>query len=530
MFSSNPPLDSALGPRLAALLAILCFCAGWARLGAADIPARPVAAVTGGSISGQLLPHGGAVFRGIPFAQPPVGALRWREPLPVVPWDGVRDAVASGPPAAQASFGWNERAAAESREDCLYLDVWTPTALAPASNPVMVWIHGGGNVAGAGGFDPVYDGASLLAHGVVLVVVEYRLGIFGFLAHPELTRESPRHASGNYALLDQLAALRWVQGNIARFGGDPGRVTIFGQSAGGTDVIALMASPLSRGLFQRAIAESGPLGGESSQSLADAELAGAKAAAKLNAPAEGGLPFLRSLPVADLLKATIGFHPFTVDGWVFPVSPLVAWSTGKEQPVPLIVGSNAIEFASGGSLDDMRKAISTIFKADAPKALALYGLDGPPAAADPLYGNAQDQWGSDLFRCPGIVQGEWHGASGHPVWEYQFDRAIPPHPHVAHSGEIPYVFGNFHLTTGNLAGDYQEADRKLSGAVQAYWTNFARTGNPNAAGLPDWPEYDGRVRNYLEFTAAGTVALAQNQRGPFADLFRDLLRREAAAP
>ena len=206
----------------------------------------PVVHVTGGDIRGALLPGGaGAVFRGVPTAQPPVGPLRWREPMPVGPWPGVRDALKPGAPAVQTDMDWNRADAAAGSEDCLYLDVWTPGLSRTARLPVMVWLHGGGNVGGAGGFDPVYDGRPLISRGVVLVVVEYRLGVLGFLSHPELTSESPHHASGNYGFLDQIAALRWVRDNARQFGGDPGNVTLFGQSAGGTDVLSLMASPLA---------------------------------------------------------------------------------------------------------------------------------------------------------------------------------------------------------------------------------------------------------------------------------------------
>jgi para-nitrobenzyl esterase len=491
----------------------------------------PVISVTGGLIRGRLLPDGhGSVFKGIPFAQPPVGVLRWREPMPVVAWAGTRDAEASGPPAVQATLGWNDKAASASREDCLYLDVWTPTGPTPGRNPVMVWIHGGANVAGAGGFDPLYDGTSLIGHGVVLVVIEYRLGILGFFAHPDLTRESPHHASGNYGILDQIAALQWVRDNIAGFGGDPGNVTIFGQSAGSIDVLALMASPLSRGLFQRAIGESGALAESMTQTQGEGEEAGVRAAGKLGSPAHGALAFLRSLAPGKLLRAAEGIRPFTTDGWVFPASPTRVWSAGKGHPVPLVIGSNAVEFPAGGSLDDIRHAMRDMFGDLAPKALVLYGLaaDERPAAADPIYGDAADQWGSDLFRCPAVIHGEWHSAAGNPVWEYEFDRAIPPRPRVGHSSDLPYVFGNL-WATGSQGGDFQRADRDLSTIMQAYWTNFAKTGDPNGPGLPAWPGFDGRERKYLRFTAAAAVTPDQNQRGPFCDLFREVMNRPPAA-
>ncbi len=491
----------------------------------------PVVTVAGGALRGRALPDGkGAVYRGIPFAQPPVGNLRWREPMPPAPWQGVRDAGEPGPPAAQAPQGWNDKAAAVSREDCLYLDVWTPAAASGTRLPVMVWLHGGGNVAGAAGSDPVYAGGPLISHGVVLVVVEYRLGVFGFLSHPDLTRESPHHSSGNYALLDQLAALRWVRDNIGRFGGDAGNVTLFGQSAGSMDVLALMSSPLARGLFHRAIAESGAPPPQTNQPLSAAEKAGVERAARLGAPAANPLPFLRSLPASALLEATAKMNAtFTIDGWVLPAATTATWRAGGEQRVPLIIGSAAIEFPAPGGPAGVRRAIESTFGADAPRALAVYGLAGNAGGTtDPLYGDVAEQWGSDLFRCPAVVYGEWHGDAGNPVWEYQFDRAIPPHPKVGHSGDLPYVFGALHLKEGNLVGDYRDEDRRLSATIQGYWTNFAKTGNPNGEGLPAWPGYDASGRAFLEFTAAAGVAVGHNQRGPACDLFRELLQRSAS--
>jgi para-nitrobenzyl esterase len=492
-------------------------------------PPDGVVEVSGGPVQGRPLGEGPAyVFRGIPFAQPPVGRLRWQEPMPVLPWEGLREATRSGPPAAQASFGWNKAMAEASREDCLYLDVWTPEVERYARHPVMVWFHGGGNVGGSGGFDTLYDGEALVRHGVVLVVVEYRLGIFAFLAHPELTRESEHRASGNYGLLDQVAALRWVHDNIARFGGDPDNVTIFGQSAGAIDVLALMATPLTTGLFQKAIAESGPLAAPLAQGLEAAEAAGEGVAGA------GGsdLPALRAMSAADLIRLPLkdrGLRPFTVDGWVFPENPADVWREGREHAVALIVGSNAIEFAFGGTADQLRSAIAGFAGPRAPEALALYGRSGGGATSDPLYGNAADQWGSDAIRCYPILDGEVHAAQGRPVWEYEFDRAIPPKPHVEHSSELPYVFGHLR-PTGNLGGDFGDPDRSLSEQIQGYWTNFAKTGNPNGPGRPDWPRFEGRRRRYASFTTEAGVEIRANQRKPFVDLFREVLASPTPAP
>ena len=483
--------------------------------------------VTGGVIRGRTLPSGeGAVFKGIPFAQPPVGELRWREPKPVAPWKGIREATESGPPAAQGSFGWNDRFAKASREDCLYLDVWTPAKRTSERLPVMVWIHGGSNTAGAGGADNLYQGGVIVRRGVVLVLIEYRVGLFGFFAHPELTRESPHHSSGNYGLLDQIAALRWVRENIAKFGGDPNHVTLFGQSAGSMDIMSLIASPLARGLFQRAIAESGPAPfGGMTGTLTEAEHAGEETAAELKAPKENTLAYLRSLPAETLVSAKSKVLPLCVDGWILPTIPSSAFLAGKETAVPLLIGSNAIEFPWGGSsVPQMKKTVSGIFSQLTPKAFTAYGLDAAsPSVSDPLYGTKAEQIGSDLFRCASIVQGEAHEAAGNAVWEYEFARPIPGHKQVAHSGEIPYVFGNLR-PDGDLGGNFTEADRELSAAMQAYWTNFAKTGNPNSVELPKWPAFNGKTRSYLQFTPAAKVSVGENQRAPYAELYRELLR------
>src|SRR5580658_4427853 len=325
----------------------------------------PEAAVTGGRIQGTVLERGGAVFKGIPFAQPPVEALRWREPQPVKPWTGVRSAASFGAPCSQNSG--NGRILENSSEDCLYLNVWTAEWPSRTRKPVMFWMHGGGNFGGATG-SPNFDGESLARHGVVLVSAAYRLTAFGFFAHPELTRESSHHASGNYGLMDQIAALQWVRANIARFGGDPNNVTIFGQSAGAVDATVLMTSPLAAGLFHKVIAESGTvtrnpdaatlamtaLGPVMAVKSGDVTYSDAPVLAEAEKNGEdllpGKLSDLRSLPAADILKATasprksIGpANGVVVDGWVLPKPPAEIFATGHEHRVPLLAGNNARE-------------------------------------------------------------------------------------------------------------------------------------------------------------------------------------------
>lgn len=509
-------------PSTLGVLAALAFCSTPSAKAAGP---APTVAVSGGRIAGRRLRDGGAVFRGIPFAQAPTGDLRWRAPLPVNPWSDVRAAVRPGPPCAQVSMGWNAAFAAAGSEDCLYLDVWTPEWPPGGGRPVMVWLHGGANLGGAGGADPLYEGTSLVRHGVVLVVTQYRLGVLGFLAHPELSRESAQRTSGNYGILDQIAALRWVRDNAVAFGGDPHNVTVFGQSAGAVDASLLTTSPLADGLLRRVIGESGPLLSlEPTWTLARAEEAGRRLAGELKAPAEAPLAFLRSLPVATLLASRAPARP-NVDGFVLPAAPAEVFAAGREQRLAMIVGSNAVEFPMEGPPEEIRKRLLATYGSRAPRALALYGLAGPGAGhrlADRVYGGPGEQAGSDLLRCAVVVQGGWHSDAGNATWEYQFDRAIPPKPRTAHSSELPYVFGNLY-PHGSQAGDYGPADRRLSEMLQAYWANFARTGDPNGAGLPVWPRFDRKDGRYLEFTADAGTTLGRAQREPFCELFRESL-------
>ncbi|HYX81043.1 MAG TPA: carboxylesterase family protein, partial [Gemmatimonadales bacterium] len=362
---------------------------------------RPTVAVTGGRIRGAILKDGVAVFKGIPFAQPPVGDLRWREPAPVKPWTGVRDAIAFGAPCAQNSGG---RMLENSSEDCLFLNLWTPEWPVTSHRPVMFWIHGGGNYAGTSS-SANFDGSSLTRHGIVLVTANYRLTVFGFFAHPDLTSESPHHASGNYGLMDQIAALKWIHDNIATFGGDLGNVTVFGQSAGAVDASVLMTSPLTRGLFHRVIAESGTvtrnpdaatlgmtaLGAvmrvkngavtySDAPALLEAEKNGADLAAALKAPARGSLTYLRELPAAEILRPaaapgmSIGpANGVVVDGWVLPTAPARVFATGRQHRMPLVIGNNARERTPPPTtFEYLTKAIEAMYGPLAPRAFALY--------------------------------------------------------------------------------------------------------------------------------------------------------------
>ncbi len=499
----------------------------------------PVVTVTGGQVRGQSLKDGGAVFKGIPYAQPPLADLRWRKPAPVKPWNRVRDAVQFGGECAQNPMWGHPKVV---NEDCLYVNVWTQEWPAKSLKPVMVWIHGGGNVAGSGN----ENGESLARHGIVLVSFNYRLDIFGFLAHPELTAESADHASGNYGLMDQIAALQWVQENIKKFGGDPANVTIFGESAGAMDVNLLMASPGAKGLFHRVIAESGSIllaGGAAP--LTVAEQRGVKFA-ELAGVGTGGsaVKALRAASVEQLLEAFGKFAGpsgvpsslmVAVDGHVLPKSPAEVFASGKQIPAALIIGINAREFGGPAEAAQVKKQIEQDYGSLAAKALPLYGIstaaDGTvsQSAPDPIYGKAGDQFATDTnFRCPAMMVADWNSQAGIPTYEFQFSRGIPGHPEIGaiHASEVVYVFGNLDQPNP-MRPKYEAADYAISKAMQEYWTNFAKTGNPDETGLPPWPAYKVQSRKFLEFTDSGPVAGAQ-LRQKQCEVFAEALNNKPA--
>ncbi len=489
-----------------------------------------------GKVHGVSRPSGGAEFLGIPYAQPPVGNLRWREPVPVRPWKDVRDASTFGAPCAQPELGdWNKRNAESSKEDCLFLNVMTPVWPAKRPLPVMVWLHGGGNEGGSAS-SPLYKDGTLVQHGIVLVTVNYRLGVFGFLAHPGLTREAPHKTSGNYGLMDQIVALHWVHDNIARFGGDPENVTVFGQSAGAQDASLLMTSPLAKGLFHKAIAESGSAINPNMPTLAMAEQGGERFASALKARSgEDAIKFLRQLTTGELLKGVASRDPEQppmigpdIDGWVIPRLPAEVFASGQQMAIPLMIGSTTREFGSTATPDELRKTIEDVTGNLAPKALSLYGLaDGGQGTSDPLYGPVGNQWLADfIFRCPVTTQAQWHNAAKHPTYEYQFEHAIPGQEAdgAVHSADLPYVFG-YYPKHGNISGKFDDVDFKLADLIESYWTNFAKRGNPNGEGLPNWPEFDGS-QAYIEFTQDGQVVPnSGGLRRAQCDLQREVLKQ-----
>jgi para-nitrobenzyl esterase len=411
-----------------------------------------------------------------------------------------------------------------SREDCLYLNVWTPRAAAGAKLPVMVWIHGGGFVNGATN-SPTYDGARLASEGVVVVTVAYRLGVFGFLAHPELTAESAHRSSGNFGLEDQLAALRWVAANAAAFGGDPNNVTLFGQSAGGASVVDLFTSPHGKGLFHRAIVESGAArGGISVTPLARAEQHGLAFASGRS------IANLRKLDVASVWQhagtgsaAGVRFGPVR-DGYLIPRDPREAMADPAREAVPLLLGSNSREGLATPPAEALVAAISSAFGANTDSALEAYGLaNGGTGRADPLMGTPAQQFATDsTFRCGTVEMARLSAASGNPTWQYQFEQFVPSKEAqgAAHSFEVPYVFGNL-LNTGFSAADYGPADRALSDVMVRYWSNFAKRGDPNGPGLPAWPKYQPTTKGYLRLasTLPGNAQAATDLRGEVCRLF-----------
>lgn len=477
----------------------------------------PTAQVEGGAIRGTV-ENGVHTFRGIPFAAPPVGELRWQPPQPVQAWEGVRDCSEFGPACPQAPYPAASLYARDPEpmsEDCLYLNVWTTSADEEKPKPVMVWIHGGALTRGSGS-RPTYDGAALAKKGVVLVTINYRLNVFGYFAHPDLSEESDRNVSGNYGVLDQVAALEWVQQNIAAFGGDPDRVTIFGESAGSWSVNALMATPLAAGLFHRAIGQSGaafgpgyflrenPAGGTTAeQNGAEfAKSAGATSLAELRAiPAER----LVELQASNPDDVSFRTRP-NVDGYVLPDEVRQIFLAGKQNDVPLIVGSNRDEMTSLTSPAQVPKTL-TALKAWATSTAAdhvdelldLYGATTDADAAKAFLNGVRDRGFSLGMRTWARMcqTGESN------VYLYFFTR-VPPIPNsdyfgAFHACEIAYAFNNVSSTMPTAT----DTDLRLADAMSDYWVRFAATGDPNAASdsdnAPHWSTYDPDNEPYLEF-------------------------------
>lgn len=506
--------------RLFAFLPLLLL-AGASAFGAA----APVVRTASGKVAGEKSASGIAVFRGIPFAAPPVGPLRWKAPQPVTPWKGVRAATAFGARCMQARI-FDDMIFRDPgpSEDCLTLNVWTPEAKRGAKLPVMVWIYGGGFTAG-GSSEPRQDGENLAKKGVVVVSMNYRLNVFGFFAHPALAEESDRKSAGNYGLMDQLAALQWVKRNIARFGGDPNQVTIFGESAGSFSVSAQMASPLAQGLFHRAIGESGSYLGEGPLPMKTAAQAGQADLKFATGLGKATLAELRAMPADEILKAAMkpGMTRFVpvVDGYFLTDTVPKIFQAGQQSHVPLLAGWNAQEgFLMGpkptpASFADRARQQ---FGARAEELLRLY----PASTPEETLRSALDLSGDQFIAYSTWKWGEAHLATGKsPVYRYRFDQAPPPPAGSAdagrgayHSAEIEFVFGA--LASKNLP--WRPEDHKVSELMTSYWSNFAKRGDPNGPGLPKWPAFGGANGEVMQFlNGAQTMPEPHRARYEFLD-------------
>ena len=459
--------------------------------------------VTGGQIEGTV-EDGLAVYRGIPFAAPPVGDLRWAAPQPVRPWEGVlkTDHFAKACMQSGAAIPRLNLPALEVSEDCLYLNVWTP-ANASEKLPVMVWIHGGGFTMGTTSYD-LYTGEALAKMGVVLVSITYRLGKFGFLAHPELTAESQHQSSGAYGLLDMIAGLEWVRDNVATFGGDPGNVTIFGESAGGIAVSMLAASPVAKGLFHKAISESGgsfgpPGEGGSLLPLAAAEQAGLAFAEKAGAKS---IKELRARSAEEIFKLDSSGWP-VVDGYVIPGDQYTLYEEGKYNDVPVLIGTNSDEgglFARPQTPEQYQAATAQRFGQFSERILKLYPGDTPEQAMR----SAGDIMRDTTFAWPTWAWARLQAQTGKaPVYLYYFDQSLPAADGTPtgsrganHGAEMAYVFQ--HLDQ-NKTTPWRPEDHQLSKTISAYWVNFAKTGDPDGAGLPHWPAYKNDTAQLMHF-------------------------------
>jgi para-nitrobenzyl esterase len=507
----------------------------------ASVPIKDPIQIDAGLISGAVV---GAnqdihVYKGIPFAAPPVGDLRWKAPQPVAPWQGVKQCTEFGSsPLGYASTGFASYA--PPSEDCLYLNLWTPAKTTGDKLPVMVWIYGGAYRFGEGS-NPMYNGEKLAQKGVILITINYRLGPLGFLAHPLLSKEDAHNSSGNYGLLDQIAALQWVQKNIAAFGGDPNRVTIFGQSAGATSVVWLMASPLTTGLFQRAISLSAYEGAsfadlnENKYGNPPKEDQGVQLAKDLGCDtAADPIACMRAKSAQEILDkgkpgasvtATTGYrYEPCVDGWVVTDLPINVFQAGKQQKVPLLIGSCADDWAllqGKVTAESYQQNVNNYFGDKAQQVLAMFpvGDDAQTKTSD------KQVWTLWTFTCPARAYASAMSNVKAPAYFYQFSRKPPGSTMGAfHALDVGYVFGNLTPIMSPLKADtyFDEIDRVLSDAMMNYWTAFAATGNPNKEGLKEWPAWDAKEGKYLDFGIL--IKVKSDLKSEACDLFTSTLQ------
>jgi para-nitrobenzyl esterase len=484
------------------------------------------AKVTGGTVEG-VLKDGIASFKGIPFAAPPVGDLRWRSPKPVIPWQGVRKADSYAPSPMQDT-GLISQMGGSSKisEDCLYLNVWTGAKNANEKRPVMVWIYGGAFVGGTTSF-PTTDGMKFAQKGVVLVSVAYRVGPMGFLAHPELSKESGK-GSGAYGIQDQIAGLKWVKENIAQFGGDPSNITIFGESAGGMSVGILVASPMAKGLFQRAISESGGAVAPTRGSLMTAEEQGKAFLSKLGANDIKAARALSAETVQQGLKGGMGMFWPVADGSTILENPYGLFDAGKFNDTPVLIGTNSNE----GRLFATQKTTGAAFEQMIRKSYAGGAeaiLKAYPHATDAeATRSAQNILRETIFAWPSWAWARLESRNGkNKVFVYYFDHRTATMPDGSdHASEISYVFGNL----GGFGGSTGPDDKALSDLMNSYWVNFAKNGDPNGPGLPAWPAFNEKDQKTMLFDKTSGAGPHPNldQLNAF-DAYYAKLRKEAKA-
>lgn len=479
--TSSPP-QRLCAPFWLAVLAIFSICWWGATASAAVV--KTDRGLVQGVQEGDL-----SVYKGVTFAAPPVGERRWRAPQPAKPWPGVKLLDHFSPRCMQNRMYPENAPAGPMSEDCLYLNLWVPPHSPGQKLPVMVWIYGGG-LDGGSGSTPLYAGDVLARHGAIIVTFNYRLGVFGFLAYPELARESPAHATGNYGLLDQIAALQWVHRNIAAFGGDPSRVTVFGQSSGSISISALSVSPLAKGLFRYAIGESGglfePMNLSPGLTEKGAENDGLAFAARAGA---SSIAALRRMPAKALMKT-----PFTpaiiVDGAVIDEPPIDAYRQGRIAPAAFMIGSNRDEgaiFLSGKRVTPAN--YEKILGEDFPSLLIKLAAPSPGDTPATAYAAAEKFEGDVRFHWDMWAWARTASRAGRPVYLYEFNHPSPCTPNegcieaTRHGDEMAYVFGH------DLSDTWSAQDRNLSRLMVACWTHFAKTGSPNGCGLPKWPRY-----------------------------------------